>query len=282
MAKAQTQSPLLGAVTSMISAETERMVTNSSQFRHSFEVDVSLLVADPKQARRVFNDSEIAQLGETMVEQGQLQPILVRRATIDQRVAWVIVAGERRWRAAVMNGWTTMLAIEHSGDAEVVALIENLQRVDLSPVEEARGLQRLISERGWPQDKAAQALGKSKGDISSTLRILTLPEALLEKVLTSELTLSKNTLIELARVEEPAARARLIHLAMQGDLTIRTVREGKPPRLKKTPPLTDAMAKITAATRVLYDIKRTSKTLSASDQIFLRHLRQALDALLDG
>jgi ParB family chromosome partitioning protein len=123
-----------------------------------------------------------------------------------------------------VNGWTSILAIEHDADPEVAALIENLQRVDLTPVEEARGLQRLIEGKGWSQNEAAEALGKTKGEISATLRILSLPGEILEAVLTSELDIPRNALVELARIESPELRAQLLALAHAGELTVRAIR----------------------------------------------------------
>ena len=157
-----------------------------------------------------------------MRETGQLQPILLRRTSIGEK-RWKIVAGERRWRAAKLNGWTTILAIELDGDPEVASLLENLQRVDLTPHEEAQALHRLIGAKGWTQDQAAGALGRSKGEVSATLRILSLPETVLT-VLTSEHPTSRNVLVELARVEDPALRDRLVGLARDGELTVRTIR----------------------------------------------------------
>ena len=130
-------------------------------------------------------------------------------------------------RAARSLGWTSILAIEHQGDPEVAALIENLQRVDLSPIEEARGLQRLITDKGWSQDQAAAALGKTKGDVSAILRILTLPDEILVPVLTSELKPAKNVLIELARIDDPATLRRMAALATDGKLTIRAIRQAR-------------------------------------------------------
>jgi len=161
MARAARHSPILGAVTTMIGEASGTLVTNGSRFRHSFEVDVAAIQPDPAQARKRFDDNDIAALAATMAEQGQLQPILLRRDPASRK-SWIIVAGERRWRAAQRNGWATLLAMEHDGDSDVAALIENLQRVDLSPVEEARGLRRLLTIKGWSQDRAADALGKAK------------------------------------------------------------------------------------------------------------------------
>jgi ParB family chromosome partitioning protein len=217
-------SPILGAAAALISETSERLVACSSRFRHTFEAPIDSISADPDQARKVFDEGEIKALAATMAEQGQLQPILLRRVPGD-RPCWVIVAGERRWRAAVLNGWTSILAIEHDGgDAEILSLVENLQRVDLTPVEEARGLRRLIQDKGWTQNAAAEALGKSKSEVSAILRILSLPEDVLDDVLTSELQIPKNVLIELARIEDSSARDRLLRLARAGLLTVQAIR----------------------------------------------------------
>jgi ParB family transcriptional regulator, chromosome partitioning protein len=226
VARAKRPSPVLGAAMALIGEAGDTLVPKDSRFRHTFEAPVDRIRPDPDQPRKVFIEAEITALAATMAEQGQLQPILLRRDP-EQRGSYVIIAGERRWRAARLNGWSTMLAIEHEGDAEVATLIENLQRVDLTTVEEARGLNRLIKEKGWTQAQAAEALGKSKGEISATLRILTLPQTVLDGVLTSELDIPRNALVELARVESTTVRDALIELARNGGLTIKVIRAAK-------------------------------------------------------
>jgi len=216
-------SPILGTAVAMIGEASDTLIARDSRFRHSFEVPVESVRPDPNQARKVFAGAELEELAATMAEHGQLQPILLARDG-NASGRWVIVAGERRWRAAMLNGWTSILAIEHDGDPEVASLIENLQRVDLTPVEQARGLSRLIDEKGWTQSKAATSLGKSKAEVSALLRILTLPDEVQEAVLTSELDIPKNALIELARIEQADVRQRLLALARAGRLTIRAIR----------------------------------------------------------
>lgn len=222
-ARKKRPSPVLGTAAAMIDQASGTLVTHDSRFRHTFEAPLDAVRPDPGQARKVFDQKEIRALADTLATHGQLQPVLVRKDP-ESRGKWMLVAGERRWRAASMLKWHSLLAIEHDGDPEVASLIENLQRVDLTPVEEARGLERLIKEKGWRQDAAAEALGRSEPEISAVLRILTLPQSLQEAILTSELELSKNVLVELARVKDTMALDRLIAAAHDGRLTVRAVR----------------------------------------------------------
>jgi ParB family transcriptional regulator, chromosome partitioning protein len=201
------------------------------------------------------------------------------------------VAGERRWRAARLNGWSMILAIEYEGDPGVLSLIENLQRVDLTPVEEARGLQRLIANKVWTQSAAAEALGKSKAEVSAILRILTLPAAMLDAVLTSELEIPKNALIELARIEDEAARDQLIEYARQGKLTIRAIREvaatpdlstrerrTSSPCKRSSDPL--SMKALDRLMRGLSEARAAGRALSAVERDRLTYVRDEIEQIL--
>ena len=295
-ARAKRPSPILGAATAMIEDAGDTLVPKDSRFRHTFEAPVDRIRPDPEQPRKVFGEAEIAALAATMAEQGQLQPILLRRAP-NQRGYYVIVAGERRWRAASLNGWPTMLAIEHEGDTEVATLIENLQRVDLTALEEAKGLERLIQEKGWTQAQAAEVLGKSKGEISATLRILTLPQPVLDEVLTSELDITRNALVELARVESTAVRDELIDMARTGGLTVKYIRavrkaqEARNQEAKDNEPAGPterpdssvrqfSFEKLGQLTSRLKAYREAGKTLSEGERKCLQDLRREVDALL--
>jgi ParB family chromosome partitioning protein len=274
----------------------DTLVPKDSRFRHTFEAPVDRIQPDPDQPRKVFTEAEIAALAATMAEQGQLQPILLRRDP-DQRGNYVIVAGERRWRAARLNGWPTVLAIEHDGDAEVAALIENLQRVDLTAVEEARGLDRLIKGKGWTQAQAAEVLGKSKGEISATLRILTLPQLVLDGVLTSELDIPRNALVELARIENTTVRDRLIGMARNGGVTIKAIRAAKEAEApgntgtagddpaqsseRRRPPVGQfSFGTLDQLTSKLRAYRGEGRTVSEGERKHLEDLRREIDALL--
>ncbi|ONG44807.1 hypothetical protein BKE38_27265 [Pseudoroseomonas deserti] len=214
-------SPVLGAAMSVIDAAAEALVPQDSRFRHSFEAPLARIRPDPSQPRKQFNPEEISSLAATMAAEGQLQPVLLKRDP-ELRGGWILVAGERRWRAARHNGWTSLLAIEHEGDAALAALLENLQRVDLTPAEEARGVQRLIAERKLSQAEVATLLGKSAGEVSATLRLLTLPSDFLDRAT----PLPRNLLVELARLDPGALRDRLMAQAEAGNLTVRALRAG--------------------------------------------------------
>lgn len=222
-ARRRPPSPMLAAATAAMGQESIRLVTGDSRFRHSFEAPLAAISPDPTQPRKTFDPDAIAALARTMAEQGQLQPVLLRRNPA-RRDHWILIAGERRWRAAQLNGWTSLLAIEHDGDAEVATLLENLQRVDLSPLEEAQGIQRLLAEKGWTQVRAAEALGRSKADMSGLLRILDLPGEVLDGLTAGRINLARNVLIELARVEPGPHREALLRLAHDGRLTVRAIR----------------------------------------------------------
>jgi ParB family transcriptional regulator, chromosome partitioning protein len=288
--RARQASPVLSTAAALINETSKSLVGRETRFHHTFEAPIERIAPHPDQARTRFDEAEIRALAGTMAARGQLQPILLRKHPTDSN-RWIIVAGERRWRAARLNGWSTILAIEYEGDPEILSLIENLQRVDLTPVEEARGLQRLITDKVWTQSAAAEALGKSKAEVSAILRILTLPAAVLDAVLTSELEIPKNALIELARIENAVVRDRLIERARQGELTIRAIRDvaattdgsageksTSSPRRRSNDLL--SIKALDRLTRSLSEARATGRALSAIERDRLTHLRDEIEQIL--
>jgi ParB family chromosome partitioning protein len=141
------------------------------------EVPVELLRRNPEQPRKAFSETEIDELAASIREKGVLQPILVRPAP-GAPGEYQIVAGERRWRASQRAGLASIpVLIRDFDDQEVleIAVIENVQRADLSPVEEAQGYKALIDRFGRTQDAVAQAVGKSRSHVANALRLLSLP-----------------------------------------------------------------------------------------------------------
>ena len=135
---------------------------------------------DPDQPRKTFDDAALAELAASIAEHGLIQPIAVRPRAAG---GYLIVAGERRWRACRMAGLTEApVVIKDVTDEQAMelALVENLQREDLDPVEEAMGIRELMTRCDLTQEQAAQKLGKSRSALANCLRLLNLPDAVLE------------------------------------------------------------------------------------------------------
>ena len=153
----------------------------------SFESDTRIetlplreIEPDPGQPRKTFDDETLAELSASIAEHGLLQPIAVRPKPSG---GYLIVAGERRWRASRMAGLTEVPVIVKDvtdEQAMELALVENLQREDLDPVEEATGIRELMTRCDLTQEQAARKLGKSRSALANSLRLLSLPETVLE------------------------------------------------------------------------------------------------------
>ncbi|MDD7646271.1 MAG: ParB/RepB/Spo0J family partition protein [Ruminococcus bromii] len=152
------------------------------------ELSINELEPNRNQPRKSFSDEAMSELADSIAQHGVLQPLLVRPLLSG---GYQIVAGERRWRASRMAGLTTVPAlIRELTDSEVmqIALIENLQREDLKPLEEAQGYQALIDEHGFTQDEISKTVGKSRPAVTNALRLLNLPEDIRSMLERGELT----------------------------------------------------------------------------------------------
>ena len=150
-------------------------------------IPLSRIRPNPFQPRRTFKPDELAELETSLKASGLLQPISVRR----HGDAFELIAGERRLRAATNLGWTDISAIVRDFDDQtmlVLALVENLQRANLNPIEEARGYKRLLEEFQLTQQQVADAVGKDRTTITNLLRVLSLPDAIQQMVEQGELT----------------------------------------------------------------------------------------------
>ncbi len=151
-------------------------------------IPVEQLRPNPDQPRRSFTEDQLAELARSIEEKGIIQPLIVRAV---ENGMYEIVAGERRWRAAQMARLHEVpVVVRDYDDTEVleVAIIENIQRADLNPVEEAAGYRQLMGRFGHTQEKIAEALGKSRIHIANTLRLLSLPEGVQEMLSAGKLT----------------------------------------------------------------------------------------------
>jgi ParB family transcriptional regulator, chromosome partitioning protein len=158
--------------------------------RATRQLPTSALRPSRFQPRRRFDPEEMASLVRSVQAQGILQPILVRHAA-DSADSYEIIAGERRWRAAQeaqLHEVPVIVKDLSDGEALELALVENLQRTDLTPLEEAEGYRRLIAELNHTQEDLARAIGKSRSHIANTMRLLGLPAAIKEMIERGELT----------------------------------------------------------------------------------------------
>jgi len=179
---------------------------------------------NPEQPRMNFEEQPLAELAASIREHGVLQPILVRPTAELHR--FQLVAGERRWRAARAAGLKEIPALIEQLDDETaleIGIIENLQREDLSPLEEAMIYERMTQDRGYSVRKLAQKLGKDKGYIENRLRLAGAPTEIKQLV-----SLRKDTLshaYELLKVEDPKKRRRLAEQVANGTLSLVKLRE---------------------------------------------------------
>src|SRR4051812_38901074 len=138
-------------------------------------IAVDAIRRDAHQPRKQFNEARLHELSESIKAQGMIQPVLVRRQGSDYR----LIAGERRWRAAQLAGLLEIPAIVREatdGEAFELALVENLQRADLNPIEEAEGYRRLVDEFHLTQEQVSRRVGKDRSSVANALRLLGLPD----------------------------------------------------------------------------------------------------------
>jgi ParB/RepB/Spo0J family partition protein len=196
-------------------------------------VQVDHIEPNPEQPRMVFEQAALDELAASIREHGVLQPILVRPLGPN---TYQIVAGERRWRASRQAGLETIPALIEDIDDDTaleIAIIENLQREDLTPLDEAAMYDRMVHEHGYSIRKLADKLGKDKGYLENRLRLADAPPEIRELV-----SLRKDSLshaYELMKVEDPKKRRRLAEQVARGELTLIKLRdkiEGRPARTR--------------------------------------------------
>ncbi len=171
---------------------------------------IELIRPNPDQPRKAFDEAELEALTASIRERGVIQPLIVRRDP-DRADGWQIVAGERRWRAAQRAQLHELpIIVRDFSDADVIeiAILENVQRADLNPLEEAAGYAQLVERFGHTQDQIARAMGRSRSHIANALRLLTLPDEVQGLVRAG--ALSAGHARALVATADPAGLARLV------------------------------------------------------------------------
>ena len=180
---------------------------------------IEKIIANPEQPRKVFKKEELEELSNSIKDYGVLQPILVRR--MEQGI-YSIIAGERRYRASCQAGLTEIPAIIQNLEEEqaaLIALVENVQREDLNYIEEAKAYKKLMDDFKLTQAEIAQKVGKQQSTISNKIRLLTLPEDILELLTVHGLT--ERHARALLRIEEENNRRKIIDRIVKNNLNVK-------------------------------------------------------------
>lgn len=235
----------LGRGLSALLGEDDDEQVQLERLRQSRTLPVDQLGPGPFQPRRRFDPEDLRELSESIREQGVIQPILVRRSPEGE--SYQIIAGERRWRAAQMAQLHEVPVLIREFDdrtAMEIALVENVQRRDLSPLEEAEGYRRLIEEYSHSQDDIARAVGKSRSHVANMMRLLNLPDEV--RALLEDGQLTAGHARALLSAEDPAALAReVVTRKLNVRETERLVQKEKaPPAAPAAPKQKDADTRI--------------------------------------
>ena len=226
----------LGRGLSALFGEASEDYASLDRVRQTKQVPVEFLHPGRFQPRRKFDDTGIAELAQSVKEKGVLQPLLVRRHP-DRPNAYEIIAGERRWRAAQAAALHEVpVVVRDLTDREALELsiIENVQRQDLTPLEEAEGYRRLLDEFQHTQEDLARALGKSRSHVANTLRLMALPDPI--KAMLHEGALTAGHARALLTTADPIT---LAHRIVAEGLNVRqteTLAKGEDPTQPRTPP----------------------------------------------
>ncbi len=221
------------------------------------ELPIDAIAPNPQQPRKDFDDKALQDLAASLRQSGVLQPVVVRRLGD----GYQLVVGERRWRAAKLAGIARIPAvIREVSDAQSLelALVENLLREDLNPMEEAEAYQRLLAEFGWTQEELAQRVARDRSSVANCLRLLKLPELIQADLRAGRLTMGHAR--ALLSLDSPAEQLRLREEILAHSWSVRTTEEGvqakraRPARrqLRRSPELAaveDAL-RVALATRV--------------------------------
>ena len=214
MAQAKAERRGLGRGLSALMADVEttpdRTSPEQAPRKPESQIDIALIAPNPDQPRRAFAEDALDELADSVRKKGIIQPLILRKNPRNPD-GYEIVAGERRWRAAQRAQLHQVPAIVRDlNDTEVLelAIIENIQRADLNAVEEAAGYRQLMDRFGHTQEQLAEALGKSRSHIANLLRLLTLPDDVLDLVRTG--VLSAGHARTLVTAEDPSGLAKAI------------------------------------------------------------------------
>ncbi|MED1489278.1 nucleoid occlusion protein [Bacillus smithii] len=245
--------------------ETQEITSEREEVKH---IPISQIIPNRFQPRTIFDDEKIIELSRTIHTHGIIQPIVVREF---EQGKYEIIAGERRWRAVQKLGWETVPAIiKNLNDTETasVALIENLQREELSPIEEAMAYGKLLELHNLTQEALAQRLGKGQSTVANKLRLLKLPQEIQESLLKKNIT--ERHARALIPLKDPEKQIQLLNEIIEKNLNVKQTEERVAKMLDKTPAKPKPRKKaISKDMRIAVNTIRQSLTMVAKSGIKL-------------
>jgi ParB family chromosome partitioning protein len=242
-----------------------------------YQIEVEAIHPNPDQPRKFFNEERLAELSGSIKQKGVLQPVIIRR---DETGQVYLVAGERRLRAAKMAGLEKIPSILTKGNPAEIALIENLQRENLSPIEESEALARMVEEYQYSHEQLSMVVGKARSTITETLGLNKLPEEIKDECRRAD-NYPRRLLIEIAKQETPEAMLDLFNQVKEGNLKSDQVRRitRKQERIERAP-VAVTLDKIQALARRLEKVDLNS--MSPEDKVHLITALQELEESIKG
>ena len=260
-------------------------------------IDINDIRPNHAQPRKVFDEGKLAELARSIRTNGVIQPLIVRESAN----GYELVAGERRWRASRMAGLKTVPCIIRNFDDRqnaIVAIIENMQREDLNPIEEAQGLKAMTERYGFTQEQVSESLGRSRTYIANSIRLLKLPVEIQEYVSSGQMSAAHGRTI--INIPDPVKQRELAEKIIRNDLSVRAterlaekIKDELRPERKKRKKASDAdsarAAEIVAVERELMTLTGTKVRIAGDgnkgkielEYYSLDELNRLIDALRD-
>ena len=245
------------------------------------ELDLELITPNPDQPRKDFNEDRLRELADSIETHGLIQPITVKENGLEGG-RYLLVAGERRYRAHKLLGKKTIAAIITQGNPDEIALIENIQREDLNALEAAEALQNMMGRYRYTQVELGKVIGKAVSTVNEYLRLNTLPPEIKAEFRTSE-NISRNALLEISKLPTREEQLALWEVAKQGGFTVKKARLQKAETSGK-PAQDPVTVSLQSGRRFLRGLEALTPAHLADDQDAhqaMLTLRSELNALLD-
>jgi ParB family chromosome partitioning protein len=248
------------------------------------EVELDQVVRNPNQPRKSFSEESLQELASSIERHGLIQPISVKKIEADTgKLSYLLVAGERRFRAFQRLGKTIIPAIITTGDADEIALIENIQREDLNPLEEAEAMALMMEQHRYTQEQLGQIIGKAQNTVSQLLGLLRLPARVKEEYREAPIA-SKSVLMEVARGKTEQEQIKLWRAAKEGRLTVKAARE-RMNASDPSPRASDTEKVLASGSRFVKGLEALDRagegTLKEDEYSALLELRKRIDELID-